>query len=141
MCIERAQQFWLEGRSTGRWIAIAPVDRPVDRLESCALLIWPRSTGRSTGRSSLGHGRPGDRPTGPNGQKFDRWPVDRQVILTCSLTQRLYFEAYLYGAVLDKIFGEFQRQFFPSLLEVFSTYFRVNTSISKRDFFQEYFQK
>ena len=62
-----AQPLWLVGRSTD----------PVDHPESCALWIWPRSTRRSTGRSKPRHGRPGGRPTGCNGQKFDRWPVDR----------------------------------------------------------------
>ena len=75
--------------------------------ESSALWIWPRSTGRSTGRELCylypGLGRPRGRPTkstplsgggrstdsfGPidravdqrhNGHKNDRWPVDRAV--------------------------------------------------------------
>ena len=39
-------------------------------------------------------------------------------------------------AVLDKIFGEFQSQFFLSIVEVFSTFFSANTSISKGEFFK-----
>ena len=73
-----------------------------------------------------------------NGHKYDRWPVDQPVdrhqIFLLSWLQRLYFFGLYMGAVLDKIFGEFQSQFFPSLLEVFSTCFRVNTSISKGEF-------
>jgi len=55
--------IWLKGRSTAR----SP--------ESFTLWIWPRLTGRSTGRSNPKHGR----PVGCNGQKCDRWPVDRPV--------------------------------------------------------------
>ena len=52
------------GRSTGRsTVRLGTVDRP----ESKCSLVLARWTGRSTGRL--------------NGQFFDRWPVDRKVIL------------------------------------------------------------
>ena len=43
-------------------------------------------------------------------------------------------------AVLDKICGEFQSKFFLSIVEVFSTCFSANTSISKGEFYKSIFK-
>ena len=126
MCTERAQQFWLEGRSTGRSTAMAPIDWLVDCQESYALWIWPWPTGRLTSRSKPRHGRPGGRPTGCNSQKYDRWPVDRpidrQVILTCSwLPTAIFFRPINWGC-----FGLFSKKDFKWVFKlVFPTFLSV----------------
>ena len=74
---QRASALWKRPRSTD------PVDRPGRPAESSALCIRLRSTGRSTGQRAVAlwiQSRSIGRSTGRlNGQKLDRWPVDRPV--------------------------------------------------------------
>jgi len=94
------QVFW---RSTSQ----KSVDRAVDR----------RAQNVHDQLAGSGPGRPGGRPSRElcsldpapvdwavdrwrNGQKSDRWAVDRQQDFLLSYPQRLVFGAYLYGAIL-----------------------------------------
>ena len=106
----RAQGFWLLGRSTD----------PVDRPESSAIWIWPRSTRQSTGRLKPKIGRLGDRPAGCNGQKFDCWPVDQAVdrqqdFLLCLSPMASFWRPIYWGC-----FGLFWQDFWRVSKPVFS---------------------
>ena len=120
-------------RSFGWWVS-----RPSRELCSLDLASVDRA---STGRSKPRIDRPGSRPSGCNGQKFDRWPVyqpvDRQQDFLLSWLQRLYFGACLYGAVLGCLREDFWRVsklVFPISCRGFSTCFRANIFISKGEF-------
>ena len=82
-------------------------------------LAWVRSAGRSTDN--------------PNGLKYDRWPVDRQVIWSPTAS---FWTAYKLGplARFEQNFGEVLKPIFSSLLELFSTCFWAKTSLSKGEF-------
>ena len=91
---------------------VVPVDRAVDRQAVC-----------------LVDGRSGGRPTVPNGQNFDRWPIDWRVNSDLSSSQQLYFgeainkpslglfstrilQSYflIFTRLLQQVFKEFLRQ-------------------------------
>ena len=46
----------------------------------------------------------------------------------------------LFGLFFIRFLGEFQSQFFLSIVEVFSTYFRAKTFISKEEFSRMFFK-
>ena len=113
MCTKTCTSLWLEGWSTRRSTDLESSlsgpgpGRPA--APTVRNLIVGRSTGWSTDRSFW----------------HDVWP------------QRRVFGSLFKGllwAVLDKIFWRVSKPVFSSLLEVFSTYFRANISISKECF-------
>ena len=71
-------------------LASGPVDRAVDRPESSALWIWPRSTDQRALLSGSGPGRPRGRLIGQSLGSVDR-AVDRKQTFLLNLTHRLVF--------------------------------------------------
>ena len=106
------------GRSTERsTVSLGTVDRAIDRPESNCSLDLARSTGRSTGRL--------------NGQKFDRWPVDRKAIL--GLVSCQFDWAYKYPnlwPVLKRFFKRKISYFLSVLTLVFQRVFGLRDQSS-----------
>ena len=92
------------GRSTGRECLLS-----VSRL---------RSTGRSTGGSTVENltavGRPGGRPVGYNGKKYDRWLVDRLVDRQQSFLLTLTLAASFWESINWDCFRLFYIRFLES---------------------------
>ena len=124
-----------------------PIDRMVDQQRVSALCKWP---GRPGGHLPV-YGRPAGRPlflTVRNPTVGNR-PSGRP---TAGRSAELASDSHILGAykrgfpwtVFYKIFGEFQSQFFLSIVEVFSTCLRANIFKSKgslsRDFQKWFFE-
>ena len=114
-----------------------PVDRTVDRQRASALWKWP---GRPLGHCPV-CGRPVGRPICPT-VKNSTIGGRLSAVLTAELASNGHIlDAYKRGfpwAVLYNIFGEFQSQFFLSIVEAFSTCFNAKISKSKGEFIKRF---